>query len=221
MTSKDPRVTATFWDCGGVLLTNGWDHTARRQVTEHFGLDFEEFEQRHEEPNDRWERGKITLQEYLFETVFYRPRSFSQQEFFEQMRNVSQVLHPEMIQFLRTFRKQRTAAQDAGIYLLSNESRELMEYRIPTFGLRGLFDAYVVSAYVGLRKPEAAFYRCALELSQRKPEECVFIDDREENVKAARECGIRGIRFETSQQVIADLAGLGTAAAGAESSSKI
>lgn len=213
MKQTSSRITATFWDCGGVLLTNGWDHNARRQVADHFGLDFEEFERRHEEPNDRWERGKITLQEYLAETVFYRPRSFSLQEFFGQMRNASQVLHPEMIQLLRTFRKQRTGPQDAGIYLLSNESRELMEYRIPSFGLRGLFDAYVVSAYIGLRKPEAAFYRCTLELSQREPEECVFIDDREENVNAARECGIRGIRFETSQQVIADLADLGAATA--------
>ncbi|MGC1784200.1 MAG: HAD family phosphatase [Acidobacteriaceae bacterium] len=206
------RITATFWDCGGVFLTNGWDHGERRQVLEHFGLGFDEFERRHEEPNDQWERGKITLHEYLQRTVFYAPRHFSEAEFILQMRSVSRVLYPGMIAFLRSLRALRTAAHDVAIYMLSNESRELMQYRIPTFGLSGLFDAYLVSAYVGLRKPEPAFFQCALDISQRAPEQCVFIDDREENLAGARRLGIRGIRMETPEQTIAELGGLGIVA---------
>ncbi len=207
------KITATFWDCGGVLLTNGWDHRARQQVVEHFGLNFEEFEQRHEQPNDAWERGKISLQQYLEQTVFDVPRQFSQRDFIAQMRAVSKVLYPEMLAFVRRLREQRTATADTGIYLLSNESRELMDYRISQFRLAGLFDAYVVSAYIGLRKPQAEFFRCALDLSHRAPEECVFIDDREENVAAACKLGIHGIRLETPQQVIVELGRLGVAAA--------
>jgi putative hydrolase of the HAD superfamily len=213
MTAKKTRITATFWDCGGVLLTNGWDHAERRNVVEHFGLNFEEFEQRHTEPNDRWERGRITLHEYLQETVFYFPRQFSEEEFVTQMRAVSRVLYPQMIAFLRKLRSQSTSTDTPGMYLLSNESRELMAYRIHEFGLTGLFDAYFVSSYIGLRKPEAAFFQCALDISQRAPEQCVFIDDREENVAAAREQGIHGIRMETPQQVIAELGRLGIIAA--------
>jgi putative hydrolase of the HAD superfamily len=89
--------------------------------------------------------------------------------------------------------------------MLSNESRELMEYRIPTFGLSGLFDAYLVSAYIALRKPEPAFFQCALDISQRQPNECVFIDDREENLEGARQLGIQGIRMTSPEQVIAEL----------------
>ncbi len=207
------KITATFWDCGGVLLTNGWDHRARWQVVEHFGLSFDEFEQRHEQPNDAWERGTVTMQQYLERTVFYMPRQFSQKDFIAQMRAVSRVLYPEMIAFVRRLRTQRAATVDTGIYLLSNESRELMDYRIPQFRLAGLFDAYVVSAYIGLRKPQAEFFRCALDLSHRAPEECVFIDDREENVAAARKLGIHGIRLETPRQVIVELGRLGVAAA--------
>ncbi len=203
-------ITATFWDCGGVLLTNGWDHIARRQAAEHFGLNFEEFEQRHTEPNDEWERGHITVSEYLWETVFYVPRNFSQQDFLAQMRAASRVLYPEMIAFLGAL---RTSSSRPGMYLLSNESRELMEYRIPAFGLTPLFDAFLVSAFIGLRKPEPAFFRCALEISQRAPAECVLIDDREENVAAARAAGIHGIRLISPRQAIADLKKLGIAAA--------
>lgn len=201
----------TFWDCGGVFLTNGWDHHARRCVTEHFGLSFDEFEERHEQPNDAWERGLITLEQYLQKTVFYTPRQFSQQEFVARMRAVSKVLYPEMIAFVRSLRARRTESAASDIYLLSNESRELMAYRIPQFGLTGLFDAYLVSAYIGLRKPEPAFFKRALEICQRSPQECVFIDDRQENIEAGEKAGIRGIRLESPQQVIAELNRIGMA----------
>jgi putative hydrolase of the HAD superfamily len=213
MTASGTRITATFWDCGGVFLTNGWDHVARRKVVEHFGLNFEEFEQRHTEPNDEWERGRITLHEYLQETVFYFPRQFTEEEFVTQMRAVSRVLYPSMIAFLQALRSNRRAAEIPSAYMLSNESRELMAYRIPEFELSGLFDAFLVSSYIGLRKPEIAFFQCALDISQRAPGECVFIDDREENVAAARQLGIHGIRLKTPQQAIGELQDLGIIAA--------
>ena len=106
----------------------------------------------------------------------------------------------------------RRGSRDNSTYMLSNESRELMEYRIPTFGLSGLFDAYLVSAYIALRKPELAFFQCALDISQRQPDECVFIDDREENLEGARKLGIQGIRMTSPEQVIADLRRLGITA---------
>ncbi len=203
-------VTATLWDCGGVFLTNGWDHDARRCVAEHFNLDVDDLEQRHPEPNDAWERGQISASEYLQRTIFYKPRPFSQEQFLAQMRAVSRVLHPEMIDFVRKMRAAATPQQE--IYLLSNESRELMAYRIPTF-LGGLFDAYLVSAYIGLRKPQAEFFIRALEIAQRDPAECVFVDDREENVSAAAAVGIHAIRMESPRQVLAELARFGVTAA--------
>ena len=213
MSTPDLKITATFWDCGGVLLTNGWDHRERRQVADYFGIDFDAMERRHEQPNDEWERGKITLHEYLRRTVFYTPRPFSEQDFIAQMRAASQVLYPEMLEFLRSLRASRSPEAIPGMYMLSNESRELMAYRIPQFGLTGLFDAFLISAYIGLRKPDEDFFACALDVTQRRPEQCVFIDDREENVAAARAMGIHGIRFETPQQAISRLSELGIVAA--------
>jgi putative hydrolase of the HAD superfamily len=204
------KITATFWDCGGVFLTNGWDREERRAVTEHFGLDWDEFECRHPAPNDLWERGKITLHQYLEETVFYEAREFSEAEFIAQMRAVSRILHPKIIEFLHEI---RGTVNSVGTYMLSNESKELMAYRIPTFGLENLFDAFLVSAYIGLRKPEPAFYQCALDITQREPEQCVFIDDREENVAAAGKLGIRGIHMETPEQCIQELNRLGIGSA--------
>ncbi len=63
-----------LFDVGGVLLTNGWDHRERAIVLEQFHLDAAEFEARHPQPNDAWERDAMTVKEYLDATVFYEPR---------------------------------------------------------------------------------------------------------------------------------------------------
>ncbi len=62
---------AILFDVGGVLLTNGWDHRERAAVLDQFHLDRAEFEARHTEPNDAWERDAISVNEYLDATVFY------------------------------------------------------------------------------------------------------------------------------------------------------
>src|SRR5450631_304273 len=74
-------IRAIFWDVGGVLLTNAWDHTERTAALDHFHLDQEEFHDRHEMVVSSFERGKITLDEYLDRTVFYRTRPFSRDAF--------------------------------------------------------------------------------------------------------------------------------------------
>jgi putative hydrolase of the HAD superfamily len=70
-----------LFDIGGVLLTNGWDHCERAEVLDDFHLDKAEFEKRHPGPNDLWERDMISAWQYLDETVFYEPRSFSPEDF--------------------------------------------------------------------------------------------------------------------------------------------
>ena len=68
-----PAIRAIFWDVGGVLLTNGWDHLERTAVLKQFALDPGPFEQRHEMANDPWEKGLMTAEQYLLQTVFYEP----------------------------------------------------------------------------------------------------------------------------------------------------
>ena len=69
-------VTALFWDVGGVILSNGWDRAARAEAVKKFGLDWEEFQDRHELASPAFETGQITLDTYLQRTVFYRKRAF-------------------------------------------------------------------------------------------------------------------------------------------------
>jgi len=197
-------IHAIFWDVGGVLLTNAWDHTERADALEHFHLDEDEFHSRHEMVVSSFERGKITLDEYLDRTVFYRSRTFTRDEFRDYMFSLSQPM-PEVLAFAR-------ALADSGKYFMgtiNNESRELNLYRIEKYGLRGIFRLFVSSCFVGLRKPESGIYRLAIETTQINPDECCFIDDRALNLECAAKLGMRVIQMQTLEQLRENLVKLG------------
>ena len=201
-----PTIRALFWDVGGVLLTNAWDHTQRAQALKHFLLedDDEEFHNRHEMVVSSFERGKITLEEYLDRTVFYRPRPFTREAFRDYMFSLSQPF-PDVVQFAESLSR-------SGKYFMgtiNNESRELNYYRIEKFGLRNIFRLFISSCFVGLRKPESGIYRLALEVTQIPAEECCFIDDRALNLECAAKLGMDTIEMDSLDQLRADLQKLG------------
>ena len=68
-------ITCVFLDIGGVLLTDGWDHHARRRAAKHFNLEWAEMEDRHNLNFETYEEGKLTLEEYLGRVVFYQKRA--------------------------------------------------------------------------------------------------------------------------------------------------
>lgn len=197
-------IRALFWDVGGVLLTNAWDHNERKVALEHFGLNQEEFHSRHEMVVSSFERGKISLDEYLKRTVFYRKRSFSFEDFRDYMYTLSQP-KADSLAFAR-------ALAENGKYFMStinNESRELNLYRIEKFGLRNLFRLFVSSCFVGLRKPESGIYKLAIEVTQFDPQECCFIDDRALNLECAEALGMRTIQMQSAAQLREALENLG------------
>ena len=199
-----PTIRAIFWDVGGVLLTNAWDRTERMAALERFHLDEEEFHSRHEMVVSSFERGKISLDEYLDRTVFYRNRPFSRNDFRDYMFSLSQPM-PEVLAFAR-------ALADSSRYFMgtiNNESRELNLHRIEKYSLREIFRLFVSSCFVGLRKPESGIYRLAIETTQIDPEQCCFIDDRALNLECAAKLGMHTIQMQTLKQLQGALAQVG------------
>ena len=199
------KISALFWDIGGVLLSNGWDKPSRRKTAQKFDLDWEEFEDRHELVVAAFETGKIGLNEYLERTVFYRPRAFTPQDFKDFLFSLSEPCSENM-GILARLAKSRAYLLAA----LNNESLELNLYRINRFGLRDYFDAFFSSCFLGVKKPDEAIYRLALQMTQLPPEECLFIDDRALNLECARNCvGMRTIHFQAPAQLQHELRELG------------
>jgi putative hydrolase of the HAD superfamily len=194
-----------LFDVGGVLLTNGWDHKERAATVEHFKLDAHELEIRHEKVMPAWERGEIDLNRYLDKAVFYQPRSFSRDEFFAFMIAQSQLLPDGAMGILKELARSHRCLIGA----LNNEARETNECRFRRFGLRHYFKTALSSCYVGLRKPQPAMYRRALDILGCAPGRVLFIDDREENVAGGAEAGMKAIQFTGELALSKELEQLG------------
>jgi putative hydrolase of the HAD superfamily len=198
-------ISTILWDVGGVLLTNGWDRQQREAVLTRFGLAQGDFERRHAEVDQAWEKDEIGADEYLRATVFFEPRNFTQAEFLDAMCAQSALLADSGIGILR----QISASEEYVLATVNNESRAMNDFRLTKFDLLDDFDAFFSSCYLGLRKPDRRIYQVALDVLQRDPEEVIFIDDRAENVAAAASLGIHGIRYEGSSKLADELARLG------------
>jgi putative hydrolase of the HAD superfamily len=196
------EITHVFFDIGGVLGTNAWDHEQRARATERFGLD-REFESRHQEVVGEFESGRLTLADYLETVIFYCPRSFSRQEMVSFMFAQSEPF-PASLEIARRL------AGRPGLRLmtLNNESDELNRHRIDAFGLRPLFTAFLSSCWLGVRKPQPAVFERALAIAQADPERTLFIDDREQNLAPARARGMKTVRFTGAPALEESLRGL-------------
>ena len=199
------EISTLLWDVGGVLLTNGWDRTERAAVLEQFALDGAAFEQRHEIANDAWEKGLMTAEQYLLQTVFYEPRPFTPGVFLQAMKERSLLLPHGALRILQEL----AASEEIELAMLNNEARELNDYRIERFELGRYFDSFFSSCYVGLRKPDPKFFDLALDVLQRDAEEVAFIDDRQGNCDAAGALGIHAICYQDEAQLVQALERLG------------
>ncbi len=190
------KINTLFFDIGGVILSNGWDHIARQKAAEHFRLNYEELNSKHEKIFESFEKGKLSIKEYLSRTVFYEKRNFMEEDFFNFMKKESKPIE-ENLSVLKNF----ASNQKYLLASINNESFELNNYRINKFELDKYFKAFFSSAYVGSRKPEKEIFALALNVFNKSPEECLFIDDRIENVEAANKVGLNAVHLKKEKSL--------------------
>ncbi|NIQ39120.1 MAG: HAD-IA family hydrolase [Proteobacteria bacterium] len=95
----------------------------------------------------------------------------------------------------------RTLSKHYRLLLLSNTNEMHFDYVLGVFEILRIFDDYVLSYKVGERKPHPKIYEAVLERAQCPAGDCVYIDDMEENVMAARRLGIQGIVYRNGDQL--------------------
>ena len=197
-------ITTLFLDIGGVLLTNGWDHHARKRAATNFKLELAEMEERHHLTFDTYEEGKLTLEDYLNRVVFYQKRPFTSAQFRRFMFAQSKP-YPEMIELVA----QLKVRYGLKIAVVSNEGRELNSYRIRKFKLDRFVDFFISSCFVRRRKPDVDIFRFALDIAQVPARQIVFIENTPMFVEIAESLGIRGILHRDYKSTCKQLAARG------------
>ncbi len=181
-------ITTLFLDIGGVLLTNGWDTALRKKTAEHFGVDYVELDHRHRVTYDTYEEGKMTLETYLRQIIFYEPRDFTAED-------VTNFILEQAKPYEETIGlvKKLKAVYGLRVAVVSNEGREIAEDRIRRFHLKDFVDFFVVSAFVHFRKPDLDIYRLALDVAQVHPGQVAYIEDRPLLCEVAATLGIQSV----------------------------
>jgi putative hydrolase of the HAD superfamily len=201
---RSAPIMALFVDVGGVLLTDGWDHHARKRAAAHFKLEWAEMEDRHHLTFDTYEEGKLTLEDYLGRVIFYQKRPFTRAQFRRFMFAQSKP-YSEMIKLVRELKSK----YGLKIVVVSNEGRELNAYRIRKFKLDGFVDSFISSCFVHVRKPDADIFRLALDIAQAPAGQVVYVDNTPMFAQIAEGLGIRSVLHTDYRSTCAKLASLG------------
>jgi putative hydrolase of the HAD superfamily len=198
-------ITTLFFDIGGVLLNVHPERTLQ-YLSDCTDISVEEIRTRFPmDAHDEYEKGNLTDREWFLavKESLPQPCCLKESDFWRAWKLLLGD-EKETVQILEDL------SDNYSIWLLSNTNpkhiRDEIEKR---YAFPHLVDGAVYSFDVGLRKPHEEIYLTAAKLAGTKPEDSIFIDDLEENVKAAAHIGFKVIQFYTTKQLIEDLTQLG------------
>lgn len=193
-------IQAAIFDFGGVILRTE-DHVARERLAARLGTSPEElYRLVFNSPSARlatvgelttkahWEAVRTTL------GISTAELPVIQAEFWEGDR-----LDGALVEYIRTLRSRVKTA------LLSNAWDNLHTLITDHWKIADAFDSIVISAEVGLAKPDLRIFQITVEKLGVLPAHAVLIDDSSENIQAARTFGLKAIRFQSPEQAQSEL----------------
>ena len=192
-------IRGVFFDMGGVIVRTEYQ-APRQHLAERLGMEYEDLDKLvFASPSSiQASLGEISTEEHWVEVIkrLRRPEVETQairDEFF-----AGDVLDRELLDFIRSLRpKYKTG-------LISNAWPDMRDYIIEQ-NFDDAFDNMVISAEIGVMKPEARIYQLALEQAGVSADEAVFVDDFIENIEACEKLGMHGIHFRDPQVVLSEL----------------
>ena len=192
-------IKAIYFDLGGVIVRTE-DHRSRAQLAAEFDMTYEEMDKFVFECQSAVQAtiGQVTEQDHWLEVARRLKRPESD---FPHLRDAffgGDTVDMEIVNLLRSLRKTHKTG------LISNAWDGLRPW-IVSQNFDDAFDEMIISAELGVAKPDARIYRHALERLGAKPEEAIFVDDVEKNVAASEALGMHGVLFRSSEQARADV----------------
>jgi len=195
-------IKAIFFDLGGVILRTEYQ-APRQHLAETFGMDYDEIDKIvfGGGPNGSAAKasiGEITEEEHWLNVMKLLKQPADEYERIREEFFGGDVIDHEILDFLRALKP------NYKVGLISNAWSGLRDY-IVREKFDDVFDHMVISAEVGVAKPEPKIYHIALEQFQVQAGEAVFVDDFIENIEACERLGMKGIHFKNREQAIEEL----------------
>lgn len=192
-------IRAVFFDLGGVIVRTEYQ-APRQQLAQRLGMEYEDLSKIvfDSETGLQASIGAITALQH-WESVMkrlkrpYEEMTSIRDEFF-----AGDIVDRDILHFLRSLRSTHTTG------LISNAWSDLRDY-IVREKMDDAFDHIIISAEVGVAKPEAKIFQIALEQAGVSPNEAVFVDDFYVNIEGCEKVGMKGIHFKDAQTALEQL----------------
>jgi len=192
-------IRAVFFDLGGVIVRTEYQ-TPRERLAERLGMEYDDLNRIvfDSETGHQASIGAITSLQH-WEAVMkrlkrpYEEMSVIRDEFF-----AGDIIDRQILDFLRSLRgKYKTG-------LISNGWGDLRDYLVRE-KMDDAFDHIIISAEVGIAKPEAKIFQMALKQAEVSPNEAVFVDDFHVNIEGCEKVGMKGIHFKDAGSALKQL----------------
>jgi epoxide hydrolase-like predicted phosphatase len=193
-------IKAVVWDLGGVLART-LDSAPRTELARRLSINYTELDEAvFNSPSARQATlGEISTNEHWANVYRSLNWPVEQRDVFQELFWGGDRLDQELVAYIRRLKP----AFKTG--LLSNNwpnLRDLIENR---WQIADAFDELIISAEVGLKKPEQPIYDLTLQRLGFRPEQAVFVDDFIENIHAAQQLGWQAVHFQNPDQALAEL----------------
>jgi epoxide hydrolase-like predicted phosphatase len=198
------RIKSVISDLGRVLVDfDNWRFLHRME--RHSPLSAEDMMSRFRDNISvlrQFDMGKISPDGFYRRAVSLLEASVGKDSFFQYYNDVFS-LNPYVLAVLKRLMGRYR------LIMLSNTDRERYGFVTSKFPEILFFDSYILSYEVGAVKPDLKIYRKAMEAARAEAEECVFIDDLEDNIKAAKNLGIQTVLLKADTDIAARLQDIG------------
>lgn len=192
-------IRAVFFDFGGVIQRTEFQ-VPRQHLGERFGMDYDDMDKLvfASESARRASEGQITEDAHWLNVLKRLKRPASELQMIKDEFFGGDVIDRNLVDFIRSLR----GKFDTG--LISNAWSGMRAF-LEKGKLIELFDTVVISAEMGVMKPEVKIYHLALEQAKVKAVEAVFVDDVQANIDACEKIGMKGILFKDAQEALSRL----------------
>lgn len=192
-------IRAVFFDFGGVILRTEYQ-APRQQLAERFNMDYDEMDKAvfGTESARRASTGEITEDQHWMEVLKRFKLPASEKRSFSDSFFGGDIIDRDFVELIRSLRGKFHTG------LISNAWSGLRDY-LTKEKLIDIFDTVIISAEVGVAKPNARIYQIALEQAKVQANEAVFVDDVAVNIEGCEKVGMKGILFKDPTEVIKQL----------------
>jgi epoxide hydrolase-like predicted phosphatase len=192
-------IRAVFFDFGGVILRTEYQ-SPRQQLAERFNMDYEEIDKVvfGTDSARRASLGEITENAHWLEVMKRFKLPASEIQSFSDMFFGGDVIDRKLVETIRSLKGKFHTG------LISNAWSGMRDY-LKKEKLIDIFDTIVISAEVGVVKPEAKIFNIALEQAKVHANEAVLVDDFPANIESSEKIGMQGILFRDPQEVLKQL----------------